>query len=181
MPTTPDRNAVPEAGTDLPTSPEAVFARLDALSIAHRTFNHPPVYTVEQAKALRGEIAGAHIKNLFLRDKKKRMWLVVALEHRRIDLKRLAGRLGARGLSFASAERLMTYLGVEPGSVTPLAVLNDAGGAVTVILDSAVLDYPLVNCHPLVNHMTTALAPDDLLRFLASVDHEPGLMDFSEP
>jgi Ala-tRNA(Pro) deacylase len=167
-----------ETKADLPTSPEALFARLDALGIAHRTFHHPPVYTVEQAKALRGEIVGAHIKNLFLRDKKKRMWLVVALEHRRIDLKSLGADLRARSLSFASAERLMTYLGVEPGSVTPLAALNDESGAVSVILDRAVLDHSLVNCHPLVNHMTTALAPGDLLRFLAAVDHEPRLHDF---
>ena len=75
----------------------------------------------------------------------------------------------------------MAYLGVEPGSVTPLAALNDTGGAVTVILDRAVLDYSLVNCHPLVNHMTTALAPSELLRFLASVDHEPRLLDFPGP
>jgi Ala-tRNA(Pro) deacylase len=181
MSKTPDGTAAREPRADLPTSPEEVFARLDALAIAHRTFHHPPVYTVEQAKALRGEIVGAHIKNLFLRDKKKRMWLVVALEHRRIDLKRLAAELGARGLSFGSAERLMTFLGVEPGSVTPLAVLNDEGGAVTVVLDRAVLDHSLVNCHPLVNHMTTALAPGDLLRFLASVDHAPRLLDFPEP
>lgn len=178
---TPDQPPHSETGAELPTSPEALFARLDALGITQRTFHHPPVFTVEQAKALRGEIVGAHIKNLFLRDKKKRMWLVVALEHRRIDLKSLAAELGARSLSFASAERLMTHLGVEPGSVTPLAALNDESGAVSVILDRAVLDYSLVNCHPLVNTMTTALAPGDLLRFLAAVSHPPRFLDFPEP
>jgi Ala-tRNA(Pro) deacylase len=170
----------PSPDDSLPTPPEALFRRLDALGIAHETKHHPPVFTVEQAKALRGEIAGAHIKNLFLRDKKKRMWLVVALEHRPIDLKRLAAFLSARGLSFGSAERLMTYLGVAPGSVTPFGIVNDRDGEVTVVLDREVLAHPLVNCHPLVNSMTTAVKPKDLLRFLEAEGHSPRLLDFAD-
>src|ERR1044072_5329282 len=101
--------------------PQQLFPRLDTLGIAHRTVEHPPVYTVEEAKALRGDLPGPHIKNLFLPNKKE----VVALEDRAIDLKRLGERLGAGKFSFGSPDRLRRHLGVEPGSVTPLAVVND--------------------------------------------------------
>ena len=104
--------------------PQQLFARLDQLGIAHRTVEHPPVFTVEEAKALRGNLPGHHIKNLFLRNKKEEMWLVVALEDRAIDLKRLGEVLGAGRLSFGSADRLKRHLGVEPGSVTPLSLVG---------------------------------------------------------
>ena len=106
-------------------SPQQLFARLAELGIAQRTVEHPAVFTVEEAKALRGDLPGHHVKNLFLRNKKEEMWLVVALEDRAIDLKRLGEVLGAGRLSFGSAERLKRHLGVEPGSVTPLALIND--------------------------------------------------------
>ena len=112
---------------------------------------------MEEAKALRGELPGAHIKNLFLRNKKGVMWLVTCQEDRDIDLKALGQRIGAGRLSFGSAERLMTHLGVLPGSVTPFAVINDRRDHVTVVLDSGLLDQDPVNCHPLVNTMTTAI------------------------
>jgi Ala-tRNA(Pro) deacylase len=165
--------------TDLPTSPEALLARLEALDIPTHTVSHPPVFTVEQAKALRGELPGHHIKNLFLRNKKGAMWLVVCLEDRQLDLKALAAALGAGRFSFGSAERLMTHLGIEPGSVTPFAAINDTDGQVEVVLDTALTASGPVNCHPLVNHMTTALAPADLIRFLESVGHPPRLLDMS--
>lgn len=167
-----------DAETPLPTSPEVLLSRLDALGIAYRNVSHPPVFTVEEAKALRGELPGHHIKNLFLRNKKGQMWLVTCLEDRAVDLKDLGERLGAGRFSFGSAERLMTYLGVRPGAVTPFAVINDREGAVTMVLDSAVREGGPVNCHPLVNHMTTALAPADLLRFLDAEGHAPQLLDF---
>ena len=158
--------------------PQQLFARLDQLGIAHRTVEHPPVFTVEEAKALRGNLSGHHIKNLFLRNKKEEMWLVVALEDRAIDLKRLGEVLGAGRLSFGSADRLKRYLGVEPGSVTPLALVNDEGRAVQLVLDRGVADGGPVNAHPLVNTMTTALAPADLLRFFAATGHTPHWLDF---
>ena len=161
----------------LPTAPEALLARLDSLGIAARTVSHPPVYTVEQAKALRGELPGAHIKNLFLRNKKGAMWLVTCLEDRDIDLKSLGQRLEAGRFSFGSAERLMTYLGVLPGSVTPFAVINDSQQAVTMVLDSGVMAHDLVNCHPLMNDRTTAISPADLLRFLEAENHSPQMID----
>lgn len=166
--------------TILPTTPEALLARLRDLGIETRTVSHPPVFTVEQAKARRGELPGHHIKNLFLRNKKGAMWLVVCLEDRQIDLKALAAALEAGRFSFGSADRLMTHLGVEPGSVTPFAVINDTGGQVIVVLDSAILPPAPVNCHPLVNHMTTAIAAADLVRFLESTGHSPRRLDMAE-
>ena len=139
---------------------------------------HPPVFTVEEAKALRGELAGGHVKNLFLRNKKGRMWLVTCLEDRRIDLKALGERLGGGRLSFGSAERLMTYLGVVPGAVTPFAAINDKTGAVTVVLDREVFAQAPINAHPLANDMTTAIEPDDLVRFLEAENHPPEILDF---
>lgn len=170
----PERETAAEM--PLPTAPAALLARLDALGIDYRCVTHPPVFTVEEAKALRGELPGAHIKNLFLRNKKGRMWLVTCLEDREIDLKALGERLEAGRFSFGSAERLMTYLGVRPGAVTPFAVINDTAGAVTMVLDSGVIGAGLVNCHPLVNTMTTALAPEDLVRFLEAEGHAPLLL-----
>ena len=158
--------------------PQQLFARLDQLGIAHRTVEHPPVFTVEDAKALRGNLPGHHIKNLFLRNKKEEMWLVVALEDRAIDLKRLGEVLGAGRLSFGSGDRLKRTLGVEPGSVTPLSLVNDEACAVQLVLDRGVADGGLVNAHPLVNTMTTALAPADLLRFFEATGHTPRWLDF---
>jgi len=133
---------------------------------------------VEEAKALRGQLAGGHTKNLFLRNKKGRMWLVVCLEDRDIDLKELAGRLDGGRLSFASAERLGQYLGVVPGAVTPFAVINDTGGAVTLALDRRMLEsYDIIHAHPLDNAMTTAIAPGDLVTFLEAVGHSPLYLD----
>jgi len=153
--------------------PQQLFARLEGLGIAHRTVEHPAVFTVEQAKALRGDLPGHHIKNLFLRNKKEEMWLVVALEDRAIDLKRLGEVLGAGRLSFGSAERLRRHLGVEPGSVTPLALINDKGRAVRLVLDRGLVDSAPINAHPLVNTMTTSLASQDLVKFLEATGHPP--------
>ena len=152
-----------------PATEADVLAHLSALGIAQNTTRHEPVFTVNQAKALRGELTGAHIKNLFLRNKKGRMWLVTCHEDRQIDMKQLAKHLDAKQLSFASAQRLMHYLGVIPGAVTPLAALNDKTHAVTVVLDQAILTDTLINVHPLHNAATSALAPSDLLAFLESL------------
>jgi Ala-tRNA(Pro) deacylase len=173
-----DFDAATDAEAPLPTAPEALLRRLDELGITSRSVSHPPVFTVGEAKALRGELPGSHIKNLFLRNKKGQMWLVTCLEDRAVDLKVLGERLGAGRFSFGSAERLMTHLGVRPGAVTPFAVINDKQGAVTMVLDSGVMAEGPVNCHPLVNTMTTALAPEDLVRFLEAENHAPQMLDF---
>jgi Ala-tRNA(Pro) deacylase len=160
-----------------PFTPDQLFVRLDALGIAHRTHSHPPVFTVAEAAALRGQLPGGHCKSLFLKDKKAGLWLVVALEERPIDLKRLATALGAPRFSFGSAELLAAVLGVRPGSVTPFALVNDTAHRVAVVLDRAMLDYNPLNYHPLENDRTTAIVPADLLRFIADCGHRPQIVD----
>lgn len=169
--TTPDRDA--------PLTPEQLFARLDRLGIAHRTYAHPPVFTVAESAALRGELPGGHCKSLFLKDKRGGLWLVVALEERRLDLKRRADALGAPRFSFGGAELLHRVLGVSPGSVTPFALANDPARRVTVVLDQGMLDRDPLNYHPLSNDRTTAIAPADLLRFIADCGHCPRLIDLA--
>src|SRR5579872_5649243 len=120
-------------------TPDDLFRRLDALGIAHRTYRHPPVFTVAEAAALRGELPGGHCKSLFLKDKKGALWLVVALEERKVDLKRLAAALGAPRFSFGSPDLLHEVLGVRPGSVTPFALANDTGQRIRVVLDEGML------------------------------------------
>jgi Ala-tRNA(Pro) deacylase len=159
-------------------SPQLLFERLDELGLAHRTVEHAPVFTVEQAKEHRGVLPGHHIKNLFLRNKKEEMWLVVALEDRAIDLKRLGEVLGAGRLSFGSPDRLRRHLGVEPGSVTPFSVINDSGHQVTLVLDRGLLEGGPVNAHPLVNTMTTAISFADLRRFFEATGHRLHWLDF---
>ena len=155
-------------------TPETLLAYLDSLRIAHTTITHPPVFTVEQAKTLRGEIKGAHTKNLFLRDKKNAIFLVVALESSQIDLKGLHRILGANGrFSFGSSDLLREVWGVEPGSVTPFGAVNDTEGRVTVVLDAAMMEHDTLNYHPLLNTMTTSIARDDLVKFLEATGHTP--------
>jgi Ala-tRNA(Pro) deacylase len=158
----------------MPKTTEQLFATLDALGIPHSTEKHPPLFTVEQSRKLRGQIPGGHTKNLFLRDKKYEIYLVVALEDADIDLKGVHRRLGANGrFSFGSADLLREVLGVEPGAVTPFGVINDTEGRVTVILDAAMMEQETLNYHPLVNTMTTSIRRDDLVKFLESTGHGP--------
>lgn len=159
-----------------PLSPEDLFARLDALGIAHRTYRHPPVFTVAEAAALRGSLPGGHCKSLFLKDKKGGFWLAIMLEERHIDLKKLALRLAAPRFSFANAEDLDRVLGVRPGSVTPFALVNDVEFRVTPVLDAGMLEHDPLNYHPLENDRTTAIAPADLLRFIAEGGHLPRIV-----
>jgi Ala-tRNA(Pro) deacylase len=161
----------------LPATSDDLFERFRELGIAARTVEHPPVFTVEEAKALRGKLPGGHTKNLFLRNKKGAMWLLVCMEDRKVDLKELAKRLGAGRFSFGSADRLMKYMGVIPGAVTPFGILNDSGGRVRVVLERAMLDEDTLNFHPLDNAKTTALAATDLVRFLDAENHPPEIIE----
>ncbi|MEQ9641634.1 MAG: prolyl-tRNA synthetase associated domain-containing protein [Alphaproteobacteria bacterium] len=161
----------------MPATPEDLFRRLDELGIATTTVEHPPLFTVEDSKALRGQLPGGHCKSLYLRDKKKRNYLVVALEDQAVDLGTLPDRIGAGRLSFGSADRLMEFLGVIPGSVTPFALINDPEQRVNVVLHKAMLEHDPLNYHPLVNTMTTAIRPDDLLKFIRAGGHEPTIVD----
>jgi Ala-tRNA(Pro) deacylase len=157
----------------MPATPDEMFAYLDRLGIAHDTVTHPPLFTVEQSRALRGQIPGGHTKNLFLKDKKGALFLVSALEDAAIELKSLQCRLGAARFSFGSAELLRETLGVEPGAVTPFGAINDTEARVTVVLDSAMMEHETLNYHPLVNTMTTSLSRGDLVKFLESTGHQP--------
>lgn len=163
-------------------SPEELFKQLESMGIETHTITHPAVFTVEEARQHRPAAEeGVHIKNLFLRNKKKKMWLVVAREDLPIDLKALGAAIGAGRVSFGSPDRLDQYLGVKPGSVTPFAAINDEEGAVKVVLDKNIFKADPVHCHPLVNTMTTAIRGEDLLRFLKETGHEPELVDIPSP
>ncbi len=164
----------------MPASPHDLFARLDELGIAHQTIEHPPLFTVEDSQKLRGDIPGAHIKNLFVKDKKGRIFLLVAEEDAVIDLKKVHELIGAQGrVSFVSGERMEEIWGVKPGAVTPFGAINDTDGLVTVILEAGVMRDRLINAHPLVNTMTTAISSDDLERFLKAENHAPHIITFA--
>ncbi|HEY9212238.1 MAG TPA: prolyl-tRNA synthetase associated domain-containing protein [Ancylobacter sp.] len=158
----------------MPLTSEDLLARLTELGIETSTVEHPPLFTVEDSKALRGEISGGHVKNLFLKDKKGNLFLLVVEEHVPVDLKSLHIPLGASSrLSFGSAELLEEVLGVKPGAVTAFGPINDTQGRVTVVLDAELMRHDIINCHPLVNTATTAIGRDDLVKFLRSTGHEP--------
>ena len=156
------------------TSPEDLIAYLGSLSIASETVDHPALHTVEDSRALRGDIPGGHTKNLFVKDKKDRLFLLVLGEEAAVDLKRVHEKIGAQGrVSFGSADLLEKVWGVRPGAVTPFGAINDRGGRVRVVLDEAMMRHERLNFHPLVNTRTTGLASADLLKFLRATGHEP--------
>lgn len=161
-------------------TPAELFQYLDDLGISTSTVTHPPLFTVADSKAMRGKLPGGHCKNLFLRNKRGQMWLVVCHEDQQIDLKQLGERLGAGRVSFANPDRLKAQLGVLPGAVTPFAAINDDGGAVQVVIDGQLLSESLLNFHPLVNDQTTTITPGDLIRFLVATDHDPVTADFGQ-
>ncbi len=166
----------------MPATRDRLLERLHALGITAPTVDHPPVFTVAEAKRLRGELPGGHCKNLFLKNKKGGLWLVVCLEDRTLDIKALEKRLGAGRLSFGRPELLMEVLGVEPGSVTPFGLINDTGRRVQVVLDAAMMRHDMLYYHPLRNDATTAITPDELLRFIADCGHTPAIVDLdSDP
>jgi Ala-tRNA(Pro) deacylase len=158
----------------MPATREDLMAYLARLGIAVATVEHPPLFTVEESQALRGEIAGAHTKNLFVKDKKDAVFLITAPEDAALDLKQVHHAIGASGrVSFGKPELMMELLGVLPGSVTPFGVLNDSGGRVTMILDRRLMAADAINCHPLVNTATTTISPSGLMTFLRATGHEP--------
>ena len=163
-------------------SPQELLNRLAELGIEAETVEHAPVFTVAESRPVKGRIPGAHSKNLFVKDKKGRLFLITAKDETPIDLKRVHEAIGASGrVSFGSADQLRAALGVEPGSVTPFAVANDPEGQVTVILDANLMEHERVNFHPLVNSMTTGVHRDDLVRFLRATGHEPRILRLPEP
>jgi Ala-tRNA(Pro) deacylase len=159
-----------------PATRADLAAKLDALGIATRTVEHEAVFTVEESDRLHREIDGAHTKNLFLKDAKERLFLVVAEAHADIDMKVLHKVIGSARLSFGKADLLLETLGVTPGSVTAFSVLNDTARRVTVVLDATLAAAATINCHPLVNTATTSIGRDDLIRFLRATGHEPQIV-----
>lgn len=163
-------------------TPDDLFTFLDRLGVAHETVTHPPLFTVGESQALRGKIPGGHTKNLFLKDKKDALFLVVALEDAVIDLKSLHRRLKASGrFSFGSADLMRDTLGVAPGSVTPFGLINDTRRRVSAILDGAMMKQAKLNYHPLINTMTTTIANDDLVRFIEATGHTARIEPVSDP
>ena len=159
-------------------SADDVLARLADLSIDSVTYDHPPLFTVEDSKAYRGPIPGCHCKNLFLRGKKKsQMWLLSCREDLSVNLKEIGAKLGGQRLSFGSPERLLMYLGVRPGAVSPFALINDPNQSVDVILDKGMMLLSPLNFHPITNEKTTSISPGNLMKYIKSCGHQPKIMD----
>src|SRR4051812_39827940 len=167
--------------TSMPATPHDLFALLDRLGIPHTSVTHPPMFTVEQSQALRGTIPGGHTKNLFLKDKKDAVFLVVAPEDGLVDLKTLHHKLGTARFSFGSADLMLELLGVTPGAVTAFGVINDKAARVNIVLDADLMANAVINCHPLVNTMTTSIGRDDLLKFFTATGHTPRIEPVAGP
>lgn len=164
----------------MPKTPDELLAFLSELGIAVKTVTHPPLFTVADSQALRGEIPGGHTKNLFLRDKKDRYFLLTVEEDAEVDLKTIHQVIGASGrVSFGKPEKLLDYLGVAPGAVTAFGVVNDMENNVTIVLDEALMRHDPINAHPLTNEATTSIGRDDLLRLIKATGHEPLVLKLS--
>lgn len=166
----------------LPISSDALIARLDEAGIRYARYDHVPLMTVTDSKQVQGLMRGSsdggvHVKNLYLRDRKKRNFLVTVEQDREIDLKALGERIGAVNLSFGSADRLLEFLGIRPGAVSPLAMITGARTGVQLVLDAAIREAEVVYVHPLVNDRTLGMTPADLLGFLAGLGVEPVWLD----
>ena len=161
-------------------TPDDLFALLDELGIAHSTVEHPAFFTVEEGRPWHDKIPGLHCKNLFIKDRKGGIWLVVMPGDKRADLGRLEKLLGAPRFSFARAELLWEVLELTPGSVTPFGLMNDRARRVRVVLDQEMLEAEWVNYHPLHNGASTTLRPADLVRFIQALGYEPVIVRLPE-
>mgnify|MGYP001567391259 FL=1 len=162
-----------------PMNSNQILEKLIELGIDCTTIDHPPMFSVSDSKSLRATPEGqGDLKNLFLKNKKGQMWLVSCHEDQMVDLKELARRLSAGRFSFGSEQRLMEYLGVRPGSVSPLALINDSGCAVKFIIDSNLVKTENLYVHPLINTRTTTILTKDLLMFASHIDHPAQVLDF---
>ena len=165
----------------MPASPDDLYAMFRKLGIPFEIHEHPPLHTVEESRHLRGRIPGAHCKTLFLKDRKGALFLVVCLEHRRLDMKWLQGAIDSARLSFGRPDLLWEVLGVRPGAVTPFALVNDSKPyRVRVVLDSKMMRMPVRNYHPLHNEATGSLACTCFEQFLAACGHEALRVDFRD-
>lgn len=160
----------------MPATKQDLMAKLDTLNIAVTVTEHPPLFTVEDSKALRGQIQGAHTKNLFMKDKKGALFLLVLGEDASLNLKALPKILNSARLSFGKPDLLMDKLGVTPGSVTAFAIINDPKYEVRIIYDKTLMANNIINCHPLTNEATVSIEADDLIKFTRACGHEPTIM-----
>lgn len=167
------------ASLPLPTTSQMLFDYMQDIDIPYSLHNHDPIFTVEEGKHLKASIPGQHCRNLFLRDKKKKMFLVVAANETKIDLKKLSSVLECGRFSFGSADRLWENLGVRQGSVNPFSIMNDTDDKVRIILDKHMMDQDIVNYHPMDNAMTIGLSSVDLVRFIKSTNHDPEIVDLT--
>jgi Ala-tRNA(Pro) deacylase len=165
----------------MPASRAELFALFDQLKIVTTTVDHLPVFTVEEAKKVHDDIPGGHCKNLFCKDEKGVLWLIVALDDARIDLKAAKDKIGSKRLTFSKPELLLEILGVEPGSVTPFGLINDTAAKTNVILDAAMMALPHLNFHPLKNDATTTISSVDLQKFIRATGHNPRIVAVSDP
>ncbi|HEY2049015.1 MAG TPA: YbaK/EbsC family protein [Caulobacteraceae bacterium] len=156
-----------------------LFAFFEKHAIAHFTTEHPAVFRVGEGEEMKAEIAGAHSKNLFLKDNRDQLWLVSAEQHTAIDLKRLPSVIGSGRLSFGSPGLMQETLGVTPGSVTALGLANDRDGRIRFVLDAVLAQADQVNFHPLENTATTTLSREGFGAFLAALGVTPMIVDFS--
>ena len=145
---------------------------LDESNCNYKVKEHRPLFTVEDSKALRGAISGAHSKNLFLKDAKGQFYLLSVEENTKVDLKKTMNCIGSKKLSFAKAEYLESILGIEPGSVSPFALINDSERKVLFFLDKEFLNYEKLNFHPLVNTATVNITTSDMIKFIEE-QHSP--------
>ena len=162
------------SSTHAPKTAADFYRFLDGLGISHSTKTHAPVFTVAESVSLRDEIPGGHTKNLFVKDKKDRYFVLTVEENATVDLKTVHKVIGAASrVSFGRPEKLMEYLGVVPGAVTAFGIINDKDRNVRIVLDEDLMRETIVNCHPLTNDATTSIASGDLLRFIEATGHEP--------
>ena len=155
-----------------------IYELLDSIDVSYERFDHPAVFTVNEAKLLSPEMDGASTKNLFLRDKKgNRHFLVTVPQDKQVDLKELSSILEASRLSFASPDRLNKYLGIEPGSVSILALVNDPKKTVEVFVDNELWNSETILCHPLVNTSTLAIPRHGMEQFLEKTGHTLRLVE----
>lgn len=162
----------------MPAARQELFEYLDGLEITHQTVDHAPVFTVEESAAVKANLPGSHTKNLFLKDKAGRLFLICAEAHAPIKINKLHPVLGCKRLSFGKPDLLLEHLGVTPGSVTLFSVLNDKDSAVTLVIDKALVDSEAVNFHPLLNDATTAISNTDMMKFAKATRHDPIVLDF---
>ncbi|QND54055.1 prolyl-tRNA synthetase associated domain-containing protein [Phyllobacterium sp. 628] len=165
----------------MPKTFDELMQKFDELGIKVSTIRHAPVFTVAEAQDLRGQVPGAHTKNLFLKDKKDNFFLVTVGELAEVDLKTIHTKIGAASrVSFGKPEKLMEYLGLVPGAVSSLGAINDTEQQVKVVLDAALMQNEIINAHPLSNDATTSIKSSDLLVFLRATGHEPMILKIDE-